>query len=61
MDDTWIREEEGPEAVRPMGDPAADVPRAVDPQEGHITRTTDDIPDAAVPTHPDIGGPIGPS
>ena len=59
MDDSWIREHEDPTPARPMSDPAEHAPDAPDPQEGRIVRTTDDIPDAAAPTHPGIGDPIG--
>jgi hypothetical protein len=59
MDDTWIREHEDPAPAGPMGDPGEHVPHASDPQEGQIVRTTEDIPEAAAPTHPGIGDPIG--
>jgi hypothetical protein len=60
MDDTWIREDERPAPARPMRDPGEDAPQAPDPQEGRVERTTDGIPDAAAPLHPEVGEPIGP-
>jgi hypothetical protein len=59
MDDTWIREPGDPEEARPMAQPEG-VPHD-DPQEGFLVRDDDDVPDAAKPLHPDLGGPVGPS
>jgi hypothetical protein len=59
MNDDWVREPTEPEEPRPM-----EEPRGIehdDPQQGFVTRDAEDVPDAARPLHPDVGGTIGPS
>lgn len=64
MQDDWIREpapDEHPDDEAGPGETdSAGVP-ADDPQAGQITRTDEHVADAARPTHPDVGGPFGPS
>lgn len=62
MEDNWIREPGDPEEARAVEpDPAGDAPRGEDPQAGLVTRDAEDVPEAARPLHPDVGGPFGPS
>ena len=59
MNDDGIRQPAEPEPARPTDQPEGIAHE--DPQEGLVERDADDVPDAAKPLHPDVGGPIGPS
>ena len=67
MQGDWILETTRDDAIGSPADTDAlpmAPPRGIDhddPQAGMIARDTGDLPDAARPLHPEIGGPTGPS